>query len=177
MRKMAALFASFLLIVLMAGCATAAVEMPDDFSLTFSWNTGTLPPAYRYDYVISIGPGAQGEFDFVPGYGDENDSNRWVTSFDVTQEDLQSLYAYFSDQGYFDVRWRGNDVERIGGSTTSLILTAFGKNHPVPSISALKGAELSKVEDAHDFIRFFVPDTVWEEMETRQAAFEASQLD
>jgi hypothetical protein len=177
MQKMAAFFAFIFMAVLMTGCATTKAEMPDDFALTFSWNTGTLPPRYRYDYVITIGPGAQGEFDFVPGYGDENDANRWVTSFDVTQEDLRALYAYFRDQGFFDARWGNNDLERIGGSTTSLILTAFGKNHPVPSISALDGANLSKVEDAQDFIRQFVPDAVWDEMDFRQTAFEASQSD
>jgi hypothetical protein len=177
MQRMAVFLALLLVAVVMAGCAAAEMEMPDDFALTFSWNTGSLPPKYRYDYVITIGPGAQGEFDFVPGYGDENDSNRWVTPFDVTEENLQALYTYFRDQGFFDTRWGINDIERIGGSTTSLILTAFGKNHPIPSISALDGANLSKVEDAQDFIREFVPDAIWEEMAFRQAAFEASQSD
>ena len=171
------IFAAYIiLMVLMVACTAAKVEMPDDFALTFSWNTGSLPPEHRYDYVITIGPGAQGEFDYVPGYGDENDENRWVTSFAVTEDDLKTLYAYFRDQGFFNTKWGNPDTERIGGSTTSLILTAFGKDHPVPSISALKEADLDKVTDAQDFIRQFVPEAVWAEMEARQDAFKASHL-
>jgi hypothetical protein len=48
-----------------------------------------------------------------------------------------------------------------------------------PRLPAIQqdGANLSKVEDAQDFIRQFVPDAVWDEMDFRQAAFEAYQSD
>ncbi len=173
---------SILLILIMvlfsiSGCGPDEVEMPADFGLSFSWNTGSLPPEHRYDYVITIGPGPQGEFDYVPGYGGVDNEKRWVTSFDVTQEDLRTLYTYFRDQGFFDTRWRKNDIEWIGGSTTSLILAAFGEEIRVPSISTLDGADLSKVKSAQTFIRGFVPQSVWDEMERRQEAFKADYLD
>lgn len=177
MRLLTFFSASIVLILLIIGCTSMPAEMPDDFAITFSWNTGSLPPRYRYDYVITIGPGAQGEFDYVPGYGEENDPNRWVTAIAITQDDLQTLYVYFREQGFFDAKWVKPEAERIGGSTTSLILTAFGKDHLVPSISALEGTELNKVEAAQDFVRLFVPDAIWEEMEARQAAYEAAQTD
>jgi len=164
------------LLLSVSGCVFADAEMPDDFSLVFSWNTGALPPAYRYDYVITIGPGEQGEFDFIPGYGDGNDPNRWTTAFEVTNADLQALFTYFQENGFFNKKW-GGGIDRVGGSTTSMTLTAFGKDHPVPSISSLEGADLNKVENAQSFIRGFVPDAVWEEMEARQQAFESSQPD
>ena len=157
---------------LLSGCAKQDPQMPDDFSLSFSWSTGTLPPQYRYDYVITIGPGTQGEFDYVPGYGDANDANRWVVPFSISEEQLQEIYAYFLQNGSFNTKWKSGQM-LIGGSTTSLILTAFGKEHQVPSISELEDADRQKVENAQNFIRGFVPQTVWDEMNKRQAAFEA----
>ena len=158
-------------------CTGREIEMPEDFSLSFSWNTGSLPPQFRYDYVITIGPGPQGEFDYVPGYGDEGDPARWVTPFSVSAEDLQILYAYFNGNGFLENNWDKNVRERVGGSTTSLIIFAFGREYFVPSVGALEGTELTRVKNAHDFIRGFVPQAIWSEMEERQAAYEASQSD
>jgi len=166
----------FILATLFFGCTFQNPEMPEDFSLTYSWNNGSLPPEYRYEYVITIGPGPQGELDYVPGYGDNNDVNRWVTSFDVTIDDLETLYQYFNAGKYFDAEWESG-LERVGGSTTSILLTAFGKEHRIPSISQLEGADLQKVENAQVHIRSVVPGSVWAEMEKRQEAFESSQLD
>ena len=176
MRYSVKIFALLLLIASVSGCTFTDAEMPDDFALVFSWNTGALPPKYRYDYIITIGPGEQGEFDFIPGYGDDKDPNRWTTSFDLTQAELKALFTYFQDNGFLNKKWEGG-VERVGGSGSAIILTAFGTDHLIPSISTLEGAELKKVEDAQSFIRTFVPDAIWEEMEARQQAFEASQLD
>ena len=57
--------------------------LPDDFGLNFDRDTGTLPPKHRYEYVITIDPGAQSEQDFIPGYRNPDDENRWAAPFDL----------------------------------------------------------------------------------------------
>ena len=159
------------LAALTAGCAGGQPAMPDDFGLSLNWNTGALPPQYRYEYVITIGPGAQGELDFLPGYDGASGSERWVVPFEISRAELENVYAYFADNDLLRARWN-TGRELIGGSTTSLIVTAFGKEYQIPSISELQGEDKQLVEKAMDAIRAVVPETIWEEMNDRQAEFE-----
>ncbi|MDO9546327.1 MAG: hypothetical protein Q7J07_06210 [Pelolinea sp.] len=162
--------------VLTVGCGGKQSPMPEDFGLSFNWNTGTLPPQYRYEYVITIGPGMQGELDFIPGYEGAQDSERWVTPFEISREELENLYAFIADNDLLRARWN-TGRELIGGSTTSLIFTAFGKEYQVPSISELEGKDKQLVESAMDAIRGVVPEMIWEEMNDRQVQYENSFKD
>ena len=157
--------------ILAAGCAGGDVPIPDDFALSFAWNTGSLPPKYHYGYVITIGPGAQGELDYSPGYSGKNDKDHWVASFTLTDMQLEELYAYLRDQNIIHSNWDSGDP-LIGGSMTSLIITAYGKESYIPSISKLKGEELERVEAALEVIRGYVPEEIWLEMKMRQMRFE-----
>ena len=162
--------------IISMGCEAIDPQMPDDFSLSFDWNTGALPPKYHYAYVITIGPGPQGEFEYIPGYDDSNKSNRWVTSFPLSKDELEELYLYLDDQDIFRARWNtGRGL--IGGSTTSLILTAYGKEYQIPSINEIKDADKILIEEVMDEIRGYVPDSTWEEMNDRQTRHEESYLD
>ena len=157
-----------------AACSNADLKMPEDFSLVFAWDTGALPPEFRYDYVITIGPGAQAEFEYVPGYGDKNDPDFWVTSFEISEYQLISIFEYFNNNNFFRTKWKSGEI-RVGGSNTSMIITAFGKDTRIPSISELDGEDLRKVQAAHEFVRQFVPQGVWDEMERRQVEYESRQ--
>ena len=157
-------------------CGTKELQMPDDFSLSFDWNTGALPPKYHYAYVITIGPGAQGEFEYNSGYDSSGKSNRWIAPFTLSEDALEELYRYLKDQDIFRASWKtGRGL--IGGSTTSLIITAYGKEYQIPSISELEGTDAIMVEAAMDEIRRYVPDSIWEEMNDRQTRYEESYQD
>ena len=150
--------------------------MPDDFSLSFNWNTGALPPKYYYAYVITIGPGPQGEFEYISGYDSSIESNRWITSFSVSKDEIEELYTYLKNPNIFRTRWKtGRGL--TGGSTTSLIITAYGKEYQIPSISELEDADRILVEEAMDLIRGYVPESIWEEMNDRQTQYEESYQD
>jgi len=158
------------------GCGAKETQIPNDFSLSFDWNTGALPPKYHYSYVITIGSGAQGEFKYISGYDQSDDSNQWVTSFTLSKKELEKLYAYMEKQDIFRTSWNtGRGL--IGGSTTSLIITAHGKEYQIPSISELKEVDKVLVEDVMDEIRGYVPDSIWEEMNDRQTRYEESYQD
>lgn len=163
----------FGLAILPMACGGKPAPMPEDFSLSFYWNTGALPPQYRYEYVITIGPGQQGELDFIPGYDGAQGSERWVAPFNLSSEEIEGLYAVLSENDLLRTRWKtGRGL--IGGSTTSLLITAFGNEYQIPSISVLEEDEKELVETAMDAVREVVPESIWEEMNTRQADYENS---
>ena len=161
------------LAVLAVGCGGKQPPMPEDFGLSFNWNTGALPPQYRYEYVITIGPGKQGEFDFVPGYEGAQGSERWVTPFEISSQELESLYTIFAENDLLRERWN-TGRQLVGGSTTSLIVSVFGKEYQIPSISELEGEDKQLVEMAMDAICTVVPETIWKEMNNRQVQYENS---
>jgi len=159
-----------------AACSGNAGEMPEDFSLSFAWNTGSLPPKHRYEYVITIGPGEQGELDYTSGYGGPEDANRWTAPFSLTEQEMASLFQYLQVENMIRSNWNtGRGL--IGGSTTSLIIQAYGKEYRVPSISELEDNDRSTAESAMDVIRGYVPESIWNEMEERQRMFEANYQD
>ena len=55
-----------------------------------------------------------------------------------------------------------------------MIITAYGKEYQIPSISELEDADKLLVESAMDVICGYVPESVWEEMNDRQAQYEES---
>ena len=61
----------------------------------------------------------------------------------------------------------------LGGQGTSLVITASGKEYRVPSVSILTRSEREKVEELIEIIRGYVPKSIWDEMDARQAEFEA----
>jgi len=162
--------------IMTMGCGAKQSQMPDDFGLSFDWNTGALPPKYHYAYVITIGPGAQGEFEYSSGYDSSGKSNRWIAPFTLSKDTLEELYRYLKNQGILRTSWKtGRGL--IGGSTTSLIITANGKEYQIPSISELEDADKTLVEEAMDKIRGYVPESIWEEMNDRQTRYEKSYED
>ena len=164
------------LAMLTVGCGGEQPITPEDFGLSFYWNTGALPPQYRYEYVITIGPGLQGELDFIPGCESAQGSEQWATSFEISSEEQEEIYTFFTENDLLRTRWNtGRGL--IGGSTTSLLLTAFGKEYQIPSISELETEDRQLVELAMDAVRGVVPETIWEEMNNRQAEYENNYKD
>ena len=162
--------------IMTMGCGVKEPQIPDDFSLSFDWNTGALPPKYHYAYVITIGPGTQGEFEYSSGYDSSGKSNRWIAPLTLSEDALEELHRYLENQDIFRTSWKtGRGL--IGGSTTSLIITAYGKEYQIPSISELKNADKILVEEAMDMIRGYVPESIWEEMNDRQTRYEESYQD
>ena len=146
-------------------------ERPQDFSLTLEWNTGSLPPQYTYMYVISLGPGLQGRLEYRPGYDPNDTSRQWVTAFSVSEQQMKELFFYLQNQDMFRSNWKKGEL-MMGGSGTSLILNAYGKEFHVPSISEVDHTEFARVDAAIEAIRALVPQTIWDEMDARQAEYE-----
>lgn len=168
MEKMFLIF--ILSALLFVSCAAMPDEYPDDFSLVLEWDTGALPPEYHYQYTISIGPGPQGEFVYHPGY-EATPENTWITGFEITETGLQLLYDYLKSNNILRGGWASGQP-LVGGQSTSILITAFGQQYLVPSVSEVSRNERELIERTIEEIRSYVPDTIWQEMNERQSDYE-----
>ena len=159
--------------VLTSGCTQVPAEMPDDFSLRLEWNTGALPPQYTYMYTVTIGPGQQGKLEYRPGYDPEDDTHFWLADFTPEKDQMAAFYDYLQENDLMRDNWKKGQL-LLGSSGTSITLTAYGKTYQIPSIAELDKDERVRAEAAMDAIRSLVPQALWDEMETRQAAYEAA---
>lgn len=162
-------------LVVLSSCAGMPDKYPRDFSLVMDWDTGALPPEYHYQYTITIGPGPQGEFAYHPGYED-NASFAWITSFEVGENDLQSLYSYLKEKNILRNQWESGQP-LVGGQGTRVIIYAFDQRYLVPSVSEVSPKERDLVDQTIELIRTYVPEHIWTEMEQRQTEYESSFYD
>ena len=154
---------------LLASCVNLPAGYPDDFRLVLEWNTGALPPQYRYQYSVTIGADLQGEFAYHPGYEEESEY-KWKKTFNISESQLQSLYTYLRYNNLMRKKWQTGKA-LIGGQGTSIIITALGVEYQVPSISEIDRSDRELVERTIEEIRMIVPAQIWSEMEARQADY------
>lgn len=158
--------------LIISGCSQPSAQRPADFNLTFEWDTGALPPQYHYAYVIRIQPVAEADFTYAPGYEPLTQSDAWQVQFEISESQMDALYAYLLENDMFKSSWKTGQP-LLGGSGTRILIQADGTTYEIPSISVLEKSQRQSVEDLMDYIRDLVPQNIWQEMETRQAQHEA----
>jgi len=146
---------------------------PEDLSIMFYWNTGSLPPQYNYSYIISAGPGPIGKFEYQAGYGLPPAPETWVTDFTVTAGNMDELYSLLEENNFFRESWEKTEPS-IGGSYISMKITANGQDFEIPPDFELKSEDVQIINKIADFIKSLVPEKIWVEMERRQQEFEKS---
>jgi hypothetical protein len=162
---------TFLIVMgVISSCAKIPGQFPEDFNVVLNWDTGALPPQYHYHYKVVIGPGSQGDFVYGPGYEDDNPET-WTTSFEVTSDDLQSLYDYLKENNVLRNQWESGQP-LLGGQGTRVAVTASGQQYLIPSVSEVSRGERELIEQVIDKIKSFVPQSIWDEMNSRQSAYE-----
>lgn len=155
---------------MLAACSQKNIDVAQDFSLYFEWNTGSLPPQYTYSYAITLGPGPQGRFEYQPGY-EEDKTRQWGVDFSLSEQQMIDLYQYLDSQDMFRNNWKeGEPME--GSSGTTLIFYDKGKQYNIPNMSILDHSEVARVDAAMQAIRALVPQTIWDEMDARQNEYE-----
>jgi len=169
-------------LVLLSSCATKAVEMPTeektstpaptatslprerpgDFQVRYYWETGSLPPPYFYSYTITIGPGTDGSLEFVPDYT-TYDPPLWLEGFQVSERDLDLLYAALYQAEAFEAGWEQSEDIPTGGSADKMTIIAHGREYLIPSY--VDDDEKSKaIKRVYEDIEAFVPQAIWDKL-------------
>ena len=155
----------------LVACSQLPVEIPQDFSLLFEWDTGTLPPQYTYSYTIMLENG-KGRLEYQYGYDDDS-SKQWSFDFTVSKKQMSDLYEYLNRQNMFRSSWEKGEP-MLGGSGSALLLKANGEEYIIPSISILTSSEYTRVDAAFEAIRALVPSSIWDELNAHQREYEAN---
>ena len=172
MKNLTQLLNLALTIISITACTFTPAQRPDDFSLSFSWNTGSLPPQYHYTYTITIDSGGKGEFTYQPGY-EQDEVDLWQITFTLTAQEMDNLYQYIAENELMRSSWK-EGKKLLGGSGTSMRITADGKEYHVPSISEVTDDDRTTINAAMDYINNLVPKNIWDEMNARQQEYSES---
>ena len=160
------------LLLSLAACNPTTSQLPQDFELNLDWNTGALPPQYRYEYRIHIDAQGSGTFYYHPGY-EETAANDWQAEFSLSHKQIEELYRYLQDNNLLRGDWEmGQPL--MGGKGTGLHIIVAGEEFMIPSVSELSQADRETVNQAIDTINNLIPDDIWNEMKVRQADYESS---
>jgi len=163
-------------IFIFTGCKQVDKNIPEDFEVSMHYDTGSLPPQYHYYYKIKIGPGEQCFFEYQPGYGEPPAPQIWKSSFNISLEQLDSLYSLLADYNFFRKSWKEGEMP-CGSDSTSFEIKAGSKIFKIPSDSGLKGDDAAKVREVAEIIKELVPKKIWSEMQAMQQDFENSYDD
>ena len=167
----------FLVLTCLA-CATvhpttdAAGGRPDNFSIEYEWQEGSLPPPNHYEYTITITPDGQGAVVMIPDYPSMT-AVKWTEHFTVKAEELDGLDQVMKANGLFTREWRTPDPPRVGGSRRSLTVTTGGRR------AAIRTPVVSEQESAVGAmcaaVEALVPKATWDTLNARRRQYVQEQ--
>lgn len=165
----------FLILVFLSGsasgCQPETQEVPVDFSLTYQWDSGSLPPEYHYSYTIQIDAQGFGQFTHQSGYEGEGAPAPWVTEFQIRQVDIQSMYALMIEKDLLRTNWEEGELSE-GGQYRILQVIENSREYQIPSDASMKESDRKDLRIVSEQIESLVPPPIWEEMNRRQQAYE-----
>lgn len=146
---------------------------PNDFSVTYVWCEGTVPPPHYSEYRIQLGPETRGTIKFWPDYP-QFDSPVWEHEFSLDERDLEKLFARLEAADALKTDWPDPDEERpVGGSLEWLDIQAGERQFKIPSHIEITPA----LEAIFRLAQSYVPDRIWDDLRRQKAVFEENYSD
>jgi hypothetical protein len=141
---------------------------PPDFSVSYEWRAGSMPPPYHYEYSIRIGPGAQGQVVYRPDYPSD-EVPTWTEPITVTGQQLADLYALVMDRKLLRENWGKVENPPVGGSVHWAEITASGKTYEVPG--QLQGFQQNAADTLYEAVKGLVPQETWDALEAKREQY------
>ncbi len=142
---------------------------PVDFSVTYEWWEGSLPPPYHYSYRITMDR-TGGVIRFVAGYAFQNPPT-WTATFPVPEATRAELHARLSAAGPLPPA--AEAAQSVGGSIASLEWSSGGRT--VTLSSQGKGDKRPTFDDLAESVRRLVPAELWGDLHARLRAFQKGE--
>jgi hypothetical protein len=136
-------------------------QMPQDFSVTYEWREGSLPPPHHYEYTVAVGPGAQGKMSLRPDYPSDA-VPVWSENFTVTGDQMQALYKTVRDKNLFRDPWPKKDDGRVGGSNHWAVITSGGKQSQTPTEP--HDSDQATLNEFYEQVKALVPKQTWNKL-------------
>ncbi len=109
-----------------------SADRPADFTVSYTWAEGSLPPPYHYTYTIDVAADGTVTLTYTPDYAGP-DVPVWTETVSLTDDQLADLYGAVNLDGLFTTDWFSQDGPPVGGSSFWLSATANGVDVQVPA--------------------------------------------
>lgn len=153
-----------------ADCGRTSLNLkrPDDFSVFYEWQEGSLPPPYHYEYQISLQSSGQGKITMIPDYPSTGVPVLTET-FAIQTNSLDELYRLIITQCVLVTDWQTLSHPLVGGPLESMQVTAHGKQIKVPV--SLIPQQATLVKKIYSAVTALVPKAIWKKLSTLRAQY------
>ncbi|MGD9212915.1 MAG: hypothetical protein PVI90_19175 [Desulfobacteraceae bacterium] len=162
-------------VAIMVGCSFWGVSFaatdgsrPSDFSISYQFTSGSVPPPYYYEYTISVTSSGQGEIVLTPDHAGES-VPQWTQSFELNSQALDEIYNLLVSEEAFTSNWQQPTKPRLGAPSEVVQITSQGEQLQIPA-QVIKNQMRSK-DKVTKAIKALVPDTVWSTLKSQHNAY------
>lgn len=141
---------------------TGPKTRPADFALTYAWSAGSLPPPHHYSYEVRVAANGKGEVHYTPGYSGMQGIPTWVMPIALSPAQLDAYFELTRVKKLYATVWQEPKQVRVGGSSSTLHVTAAGQAYKIPSQQVPEQEAAAKA--MLDGARELVPDKLWDEL-------------
>jgi hypothetical protein len=127
---------------------------PEDFSFEYRWQLGSVPPPYYYEYTIQVNADGSGGIELLPDYPMHHPVMR-TASLSLNRDTLEYLFDEMQKAGLFENTCQLVDNNWIGGSKSTLVVHALGKDYRVPY--SISSADMRRLESVFLAIQELIP--------------------
>ena len=144
-------------------------SVPADFSVTYEWRAGSMPPPYHYEYTVKVTQDGAGTVVYIPDYPSDKVPT-WTETFTLTPDQVSALYKLVVDRRLLrNLREAGDPP--VGGSVQWAEITANGKTYELPR--EIAGPDRQDANALYDYMRdTVVPKAVWDKLEAQRQEYE-----
>ncbi len=130
---------------------------PDDFSLEYSWHSGSVPPPYYYEYTVTIAADGRGQVTLLPDYPQHQPPLRRAEFF-VPIQVVAQLCERMRAAGLFEHAWKTAEDNTGGGEGASMTVHVEGQLIHVPHLLPMMDG--LRVAPVYELIRDLVSEAV-----------------
>ncbi len=146
------------------GAGPAGAARPQDFSIAYQLNSGSVPSPYYHEITINVDPSGRGQIQLVPDYQNEG-VPQWTESFEADAGKLDALYGLLQEESALTRKWQAPTPLKLGAPNETIRITAQGQQMDIPSQVVKDQMQLrDRISKA---IKALVPDTIWQELKNR----------
>jgi hypothetical protein len=134
---------------------------PQDLSINYHWDNGSLPPPYHYGYTITVNAQGQGKFSMQASY---EQKSAWQETFQVPALDLDRLYQTLSKKELFTQNW-SKQLLAPGSNAQTLLVTADRHQYQVQD--PLPPGQQATANQMYGAVKDLVPTKIWQKFKTK----------
>jgi hypothetical protein len=144
------------------------MNVPSDLQLRYYWSAATVRPPYHYSLTILIGPGPEGQVNYIPDYPNHNPPI-WQEKFSIQPADLEAMYALMLKNKAFRPEWKRRPEGFVGGSNAWMDGNAGEQKMNIPA--GLTPPDASEAQPLFETVHALVPQSIWDKLESKRQKY------